>query len=80
MLHALQHKVRPGQYVGVRSTHGLRSLLYTKIDCRHCHALTYLNTFHPQDDVINSFILLQKPLLQQKNTPATAGCPCCNGG
>lgn len=61
LLHSLEARLNPGQFLGVRSVRDLRCLLYPKVDCRCCRQLEFKGVFHPRDGIVNSFILLQKP-------------------
>ncbi len=60
ILEHLHTQIQPGTKVIVRSSHGLRELLYPGIEI---HRLTYWhieNVIHPKDDLINSVIVLCK--------------------
>ena len=60
VLHHIQHIILPNQLLAVRSTYGLRTLLYPKVNCRGCTGLEFIAARHPTDDVVNSIILLRK--------------------
>jgi hypothetical protein len=60
LLHGIESRLYPGQFLGVRSVQALRCLLYPKVDCRCCAQVEFQAVVHPRNDIINSFILLKK--------------------
>jgi Nicotianamine synthase protein len=60
LLHSLEARLHPGQFLGVRSVRALRCLLYPKVDCRCCKQLEFKGVFHPANEIVNSFVVLQK--------------------
>lgn len=62
LLHSLEARLHPGQFLGVRSVRALRCLLYPKVDCRCCTGLDFKGVFHPHGEIVNSFVVMQKPV------------------
>ena len=60
LLRHMASLMQPGQWLGVRSTHQLRSLLYPALAYETFPDLELRESYHPTDDVVNSFILFQK--------------------
>ncbi|NBX85889.1 MAG: hypothetical protein EBQ80_01370 [Proteobacteria bacterium] len=61
LLHTIEARLWPGQFIGIRSVKDLRCLLYPKVNCRCCTNLQFKGVFHPENEIVNSFVVLQKP-------------------
>lgn len=60
LLHSLETRLHSGQFLGVRTVRDLRCLLYPKVDCRCCEQMTFKGVFHPDNEIVNSFVVLEK--------------------
>lgn len=54
--------MKSGGYLLVRSANGARGFLYPVIEEEDLHGFEVLTVFHPTNDVINSVVLVRKPL------------------
>ncbi|KAL1813938.1 hypothetical protein ACET3Z_024003 [Daucus carota] len=58
----IRHYMKEGGFLLVRSAHGARAFLYPVVEEDDFSGFEVLSIFHPSDDVVNSVVLVRKPV------------------